>query len=114
MALWMLRGLFLAIAFGAGISMVTRPGEVQNEYTYATMLIIGAVGLVAVDVLIRRKSIEVISCVYFGIAIGMFLGFVYLYRNNKESLFLTFKDTHQSNLDDIKEQEKLRKSEDTK
>ncbi|HCP85833.1 MAG TPA: PIN/TRAM domain-containing protein [Planctomycetaceae bacterium] len=76
MALWMLRGLFLAIAFGAGISMVTRPGEVQNEYTYATMLIIGAVGLVAVDVLIRRKSIEVISCVYFGIAIGMFLTYV--------------------------------------
>ena len=50
----------------------------------------------------------------FLIAVGMFLGFVYLYRNNKESLFLTFKDTHQSNLDDIEEQEKVRKSEDTK
>ena len=37
----------------------------------------------------------------FLIAVGMFLGFVYLYRDNKESLFLTFKDTHQSNLDDI-------------
>ena len=42
----------------------------------------------------------------FLIAVGMFLGFVYLYRDNKESLFLTFKDTHQSNLDDIEEQEK--------
>jgi hypothetical protein len=36
----------------------------------------------------------------------MFLGFVYLYRDNKESLFITFKDTHQSNLDDIEQQEK--------
>ena len=39
----------------------------------------------------------------FLIAVGMFLGFVYLYRDNKESLFLTFKDTHQSNLEDIEE-----------
>ena len=42
----------------------------------------------------------------FLISVGMFLGFVYLYRDNKESLFLTFKDTHQSNLDDIEQQEK--------
>ena len=42
----------------------------------------------------------------FLIAVGMFLGFVYLYRDNKESLFLTLKDTHQSNLDDIEEQDK--------
>ena len=42
----------------------------------------------------------------FLIAVGMFLGFVYLYRDNKESLFLTFKDNHQSNLDDIEQQEK--------
>ena len=50
----------------------------------------------------------------FLIAVGMFLGFVYLYRDNKESLFLTFKDTHQSNLDDIEEQKRSEKSENTK
>ena len=42
----------------------------------------------------------------FLIAVGMFLGFVYLYRDNKESLFLTFKDTHQSNLEHFNKQEK--------
>ena len=42
----------------------------------------------------------------FLIAVGMFLGFVYLYRNEKDSLFNLFRDTHQSNLDDIDEQEK--------
>ena len=41
----------------------------------------------------------------FLIAVGMFLGFVYLYRNEKDSLFNLFRDTHQSNLDDIEEQE---------
>ena len=49
----------------------------------------------------------------FLIAVGMFLGFVYLYRNEKDSLFNLFRDTHQSNLDDIEEQEKAEKSEET-
>ena len=47
------------------------------------------------------------------IGIGMFTGFIYLYRNNKESLFLAFRDTHQSNLDDIEEQKRSEKSEET-
>ena len=46
----------------------------------------------------------------FLIAVGMFLGFVYLYRNRKESLFYIFKDTHLSNLDDNEEQEKEEKN----
>ena len=38
--------------------------------------------------------------------IGMFLGFIYLARNEKDSIVNIFKDVHQSNLDDIEEQEK--------
>ena len=37
--------------------------------------------------------------------IGMMLGFIYLARNEKDSLVHIFKDVHQSNLDDIEEQE---------
>jgi hypothetical protein len=33
--------------------------------------------------------------------IGMFLGFIYLARNEKDSLIHIFKDVHQSNLEDI-------------
>ena len=40
------------------------------------------------------------------IMIGMFLGFIYLARNEKDSLVHIFKEVHQSNLDDIEEQEK--------
>ena len=35
----------------------------------------------------------------------MMLGFIYLARNEKDSIVNTFKDIHQSNLDDIEEQE---------
>ena len=35
----------------------------------------------------------------------MKLGFIYLARNEKDSIFNIFKDVHQSNLDDIEEQE---------
>ena len=37
--------------------------------------------------------------------IGMMLGFIYLARNEKDSLVHIFKDVHQSNLDDIEAQE---------
>ena len=36
----------------------------------------------------------------------MMLGFIYLARNEKDSIVHIFKDVHQSNLDDIEEQEK--------
>ena len=37
---------------------------------------------------------------------GMLVGFIYLARNEKDSLVHTLKEVHQSNLDDIEEQKK--------
>ena len=72
---------------------------IKNFLFYGILFVIG---LFFID-----NILELASHPYdFIIAVGMFLGFVYLYRDNKESLFLTFKDTHHSNLDDIQEQEK--------
>ena len=39
------------------------------------------------------------------ILIGMLVRFIYLARNEKDSLVHTLKEVHQSNLDDIEEQE---------
>ena len=39
------------------------------------------------------------------IGIGMLLGFIYLARNEKDSFVQILKDVHQSNLDDIEEQQ---------
>jgi hypothetical protein len=41
--------------------------------------------------------------------IGMMLGFIYLARNEKDSLVHIFKDIYQSNLDDIEAQEQEKK-----
>ena len=72
---------------------------IRNILFYGSFLFIG---LFFIDTIL-----ELASHPYdFLIAVGMFLGFVYLYRDNKESLFITFKDTPQSNLDDIEQQEK--------
>ena len=38
--------------------------------------------------------------------IGMMLGFIYLARNEKDSIVHTLKEVHQSNLDDIDQKEK--------
>ena len=40
------------------------------------------------------------------IMIGMMLGFIYLARNERDSLVHILKEVHQSNIDDIEEQEK--------
>ena len=72
---------------------------IKNILFYSSFFFIG---LFFIDTVLKLAS----HPYDFVIAVGMFLGFVYLYRDNKESLFLTFKDTHQSNLDDIEEQEK--------
>ena len=40
------------------------------------------------------------------IGIGMFIGFIYLARNEKDSIVNIFKDAHQSNLEDIEQQKK--------
>ena len=39
------------------------------------------------------------------LGLAIIAGVIYLYRNNKDGLVQQFKDIHQSNLDDIEEQE---------
>ena len=45
------------------------------------------------------------------IGIGMFIGFIYLARNEKDSFVQILKDVHQSNLDDIEEYQLEEKTE---
>ena len=35
-----------------------------------------ALGIIALDIAIRRKQLDVISSVYFGMVVGMFLAYV--------------------------------------
>ena len=76
MVLWVLRAVFMAIAFGAGISIVTQNTEASQGLFTGVTLIVAAAGIVSFDILIRKKPIDVISCSYFGIVIGLFLTYI--------------------------------------
>ena len=86
MALWILRGVFLLIAIGLGMSLVAVPdlavaadeGEENPgaRWVLFAIFLLGAVVTVVVDVLLKRKRIDMISSVYFGLVIGLFLTYI--------------------------------------
>jgi uncharacterized protein YacL len=78
MVLWILRTFFLVAAAGVSVA-IARSSEktgIRNPWLAFVLLMVGAVVLVAVDMLVKKKRIETISCVYFGIVIGLFLTYV--------------------------------------
>jgi hypothetical protein len=65
-------------------------------------LVFFLVGLLFMDSIMQLASYPYDVLIW----IGMFIGFIYLARNEKDSIVNIFKDVHQSNLDDIEQQEK--------
>tara|TARA_B100001142_G_C13709482_1_gene413166 strand:- start:67 stop:306 length:240 start_codon:yes stop_codon:yes gene_type:complete len=71
---------------------------IKNILFYGSIFFIG---LFFIDTILELASYTNDILIW----IGMMLGFIYLARNEKDSIVNTFKDIHQSNLDDIEEQE---------
>ena len=78
MALWILRAVFLLVTAGVASVMVRSPDPQGNSQPVATfMLIMGvALAIIALDVSIRDKRLEIISSVYFGIVVGLILAYI--------------------------------------
>ena len=72
---------------------------VKNILFYGSFFFIG---LFFIDTILELASYPNDILIW----IGMMLGFIYLARNEKDSLVHIFKEVHQSNLDEIAEQEK--------
>jgi hypothetical protein len=72
---------------------------IKNILFYSSFFLIG---LFFIDTILELASYPNDILIW----IGMMLGFIYLARNEKDSLVHIFKDVHQSNLDDIEQQEK--------
>ena len=72
---------------------------IKNILFYSSFFLIG---LFFIDTILELASYPNDILIW----IGMMLGFIYLARNEKDSLVHIFKEIHQSNLDDIEEQEK--------
>jgi uncharacterized protein YacL len=73
-----LRGLFLAVALGLALSVITSLEGLPAPYPFVVFvsIILGAIAIVTLDWLIPRKRIELISCIYFGIIVGLFLTYL--------------------------------------
>jgi uncharacterized protein YacL len=68
-----LRSLFFLVTIGLGVSLMLN-GLVN--WWAVPLAAIGAVALILLDVFLPRKRIELISSIYFGTAIGIFLTYV--------------------------------------
>lgn len=80
MALVILRVLFLMVAIALGVQVV-RSELFESTNSFLPWLaflgvMLGAAGVLAADIFIRRKRLDVITAVYFGAVIGLFLSYV--------------------------------------
>jgi len=80
MALLIVRSVFLLVAASVAVSVVysTVPAEGNTlipVVTFAGMML-AAVAVIFIDMMIPRKRIDVVSTVYFGLLIGLFLTYV--------------------------------------
>ncbi len=80
MVLIVLRCLFVLVAAGLAVSMI-RSGIIPEDSEWmaigvlAGMLLLSS-GVIALDVCIRRKELQTITAVYFGMVVGFFLAYV--------------------------------------
>ncbi len=80
--LWILRTCFLIVAIGLGLSLITGTNGVSdNSHRLLTWYIfgsfvLGAVVTIVADMLIANKRIDMLSSLYFGLVVGLFLTYV--------------------------------------
>ncbi len=77
MALLILRILFVVVALGVGVWMIT--GE-RLDLDQPLLVFLGVLGVafavIGIDITVPRKRIDTISAVYFGLIVGLFLAYV--------------------------------------
>jgi uncharacterized protein YacL len=77
MGLWILRGVFIVTITGVAVSLMQSPTFARvlgsHPYLFFAAVVLAALGLIIGDILLPHKRLDVISSVYFGILIGLFL-----------------------------------------
>ena len=80
MALLILRAVFLVVAAGVAFTIVNsklaETMELKNPWWVFVGVLLSSFAVVGIDIFWPRKRIETISCVYFGIVIGLFLTYM--------------------------------------
>ncbi len=77
MSLHILRGMFLVVSGGVALSIIQSEALEEADGDTSWLVFIGivlsAVAIIAIDLAAQQKRIEIISCVYFGVIVGLFL-----------------------------------------
>jgi uncharacterized protein YacL len=80
LSLWALRAFFFLVAVGLAISVTSGIGQQVSFGTtlaiYA-LFVIGSIVAIVLDVSIKRKRIDLITSVYFGILVGLLLTYIF-------------------------------------
>ena len=81
MALWILRACFVLVAMGIGGTLASSQvdGELLSRPERVgifLLFLIGAVVIIGADLLVKSKRIDIISSLYFGLLVGLFLTYI--------------------------------------
>ena len=76
LALWVLRAFFFLVALGLAVSQSSTGYSSQYWLAIYLLYVVGAIVVITADVAIKRKRIDVISSVYFGVVVGLFLTYI--------------------------------------
>ncbi len=81
MALWVLRFVFALIAAGVAVTVIRSThihvtGTSFDPLLVFALIMVGAGAVVLLDCLLPRKRIDLISSVYFGLVVGLFLTYL--------------------------------------
>jgi uncharacterized protein YacL len=80
MALVILRSLFVMVSVGLAVLMFQSPGIRNTSESLPWVILIGMVllplAVIGIDMSLRRKDLTVITSIYFGLLIGVFLTYV--------------------------------------
>lgn len=73
--LWILRACFVVVALGSAVALTTNQ-LAMSRLSVMLIFALGATAIIAADVAIKRKRIDMISSVYFGLLVGLFLTYI--------------------------------------
>ena len=79
MGLFILRGTFLMVCIGLGVAVINSgilPVRPWVPYVVLVGLLTVAAAVIAIDMSVRRKPLDTISAVYFGLIVGLLLSYV--------------------------------------
>ncbi len=80
MALVVLRSLFVMVSVGIAVLMFQSPGVRNTSESLPWVILVGMIllplAVIGIDMSLRRKELTVITSIYFGLLIGVFLTYV--------------------------------------